>query len=159
MVNDAGERAPPGQHFETKRRVGMLITGPILFGAGYLLGGAYGFLSFAGTGATVRLLNFIPLAGPAISQLVIMTGTGISSTLFTDVVFTFLVTALQVTGLTLAILGIPKRQVLVDDDRPEPGRQRDPQDRERDSKLPPIQWSIAPFAPGADVGISLLVRN
>ena len=89
-VNDEGERAPVGQQFETRRKMGLLITGPILFGVGWLGGGAIGFLSYLGSGATARLLNFIPVGGAIGSELVLLGSPGGSDspTLFGDVVFT-----------------------------------------------------------------------
>ena len=157
MVNDQGERAPAGQHFETRRKMGLLITGPILFGVGWLGGAAIGFLSYLTSGATARLLNFIPVGGAIGSELVLLGSPGGSNspTLFSDVLFTAVVTALQFVGITLAVLGIPRRQVLVDDDEQQPSEPRRP----REEKLAPIQWSLAPFAPGADFGISLMIRN
>lgn len=161
LVNDRGERAPPGQHWESRRKVGLLITGPILFGVGYGLSVLSALSGLSGP----RVFSFIPLVGPAISQVLLITSNAYSGFnaggLFLDLIFTVAVTALQGTGLLLGLLGIPKRQVLVDD----PGRRRrdDDDDRReeqpRDNKPPPIQWSLAPFAPGADVGLSLLVRN
>lgn len=163
LVNDAGDRAPPGQHYEYRRKIGLLITGPILFGVGYGFSAFAAILSVQSGPSSVRLLNFIPVVGTVVSEVALLSSTGINfgfstSTIFVDLLFTIATTALQATGLTLALLGIPKRQVLIDDEGRDRRRDRDPE-QPRDEKLPPIQWSLAPFAPGADVGVSLLIRN
>ena len=167
MVSDRGERAPPGKHWEYRRKVGLLITGPILFGVGYGLSvlSAISGLSTVGN----RVFCFIPIAGPTIMLITQLSSNYYafsSSSILLDLGFTVISTALQATGLLLGLLGIPKRQVLVDDPggrRYDRDDRRDDDDRReerpRDNRPPPIQWSLAPFAPGADIGVSLLIRN
>lgn len=162
MVSDDGETAPPGFHFEMQRRKGMLIAGPVLLGVGYFISAFYGLFgyAFAGLGSTSRtswiavnrgtyLVNFIPVAGPLVAQLMFVgsagyRGDGIGRTF--EFGYVVVVTALQATGLALTILGIPSRQVLVEDRR-----------AEADAKDPPgLRWTLAPTAPGAPMGFSLL---
>jgi hypothetical protein len=156
VVGEDGERAPPGYHFESQRRRALLITGPILLGVGYVVAAGTGFLSFLANSVTSSnnggyLLNFIPLAGPVLARLTY--NSYYTST--ADWLYTGVVTALQVTGLVLLIFGLPHHQVLVQDEN---DYQRD-RDRPRDSTLPPIQWSLSPFAPGSPLGLTLTVSN
>lgn len=165
LINSRGERAPRGQHWELKRKVGLLITGASLFVVGYGLAVFTGLVSYQRPGASIRLLHFIPLAGPALSEFALITNAsgnpfGPNNTFFLDVLFMVADTALQVTGLILALVGIGRREVLVDDP---PGYQRPAEPRQpadpnappaRDSNLPPIQWSFAPVGPAGSLGLS-----
>ena len=162
VVNAEGEQAPPGFHFETQRRKALLVTGPVLFGVGYILSVFYGVLgySFAGLGTSsttsfvVRnrgtyLVYAVPLVGPALSQFLFATSYGYSNVSSRQLEFLFagVVTVLQVTGLTLAILGIPSRQVLVEDRRAEA------------LGFSPLRLSLAPGSPSSPLGLTLLLEN
>jgi hypothetical protein len=135
--------------------MGMLITGPILLGVGWFGGAFLGVLNaIAGANATPSLFNAIPIAGPLIGEAVYSQG---GFNLFNgSTLFAVLLTGLQVAGTVLTIFGIPQREVLVDDDVPDRDRRGPDQP---DSKLPPIQWSLAPSAPGSLLGVSLTIRN
>jgi hypothetical protein len=89
------------------------------------------------------------LVGPALSQVLFATSFGYSPVNRNfELLFAGVVTALQVTGLTLALLGIKSSQVLVEDRR-----------ATGSSKSPGMRLSIAPLAPGAPLGVSLLLEN
>lgn len=165
MVSDDGEQAPPGFHWETQRRKGMLIAGPVLLGIGYAFSAFYGLFgfAFAGIGLTgtssstswiVRnrntyLVNFVPIAGPAIAEVMFVVSPGFrgdSSGRPIEYAWVIVLSALQVAGGLLIGLGIPTHQVLVEDKR-------------ADAKAPSlldglsVQW--APAAPGSTAGVSL----
>ena len=162
MVSDDGETAPPGFHFETQRRKGLLVAGPVLLGVGYIFSAFYGLFgyTFAGLGSTSRtswiavnkgtyLVNFIPVAGPLVAQLMFVgsagyRGDGLGRTF--EYGFVVVVTALQATGLALSILRIPSRQVRVEGRRAGAGS----------TEPPGLRWTLAPTAPGAPMGFSLL---
>jgi hypothetical protein len=154
-VNQAGEHAPQGQHFELHRRTGLLITGPILLGVGYLGGAFVGVVNtLLGSRTTPSFFNAIPFVGPLLGEVAYSQG---GFNLFNaSTLFAVVLTGLQVAGTILTIFGIPQREVLVDDDVLDPQR-RGPENR--DSRLPPIQWSLMPSAPGSLLGVSLMVRN
>lgn len=151
----SGEVAPTGFHYEKQRRKGMLITGPILLGVGFVLSVYFGYFSFSNvTGLRQNsdyLWFLVPVAGPVIGEMLVTHGLKFVNA--AELLFTVVVTALQVTGALLTVLGLPARQVLVpnDPDAPPPS--------ERDSRLPPVQWSLAPGAPGAPLGLTLSIRN
>jgi hypothetical protein len=149
-VNEAGERAPVGQHYEHRRRTGFLIAGPILLGVGWLGGAFLGILNWlGGSVSTPSILNAIPFAGPLLGEVVYSRNTTGGSLLFAVAL-----TAMQVAGTVFTILGLPMREVLIDDEGSD-YRDGAPRDQQRNSKLPPIQWSVAPGAPGAPLGVSL----
>jgi hypothetical protein len=158
-VDADGERAPPGYHWEAQRRKGMLISGIALLGVGYFLSVMYGVMGYSfvtttsSTAFIVRnrstyLVYAVPLAGPGLSQLLFATASGYSSTnRGLEFLWATLVSALQLTGVTLGVLGFFTRNVAV-----------------RDSgastyAAPAVRWSVAPFAPGAPMGLSLLIEN
>lgn len=162
LVSEDGEKAPPGYHFEMQRKKGLLITGPVLFGVGYIFSVLYGVFgyTFAGLGSSstssyiylnrsTYLVYAIPLAGPALSQFLFATSFGYSAVNRNlELLFAGIVTVLQVTGLVLALLGIKSSQVLVEDRR-----------AEGSSKPPGMRLSLSPHAPGAPLGVSLLLEN
>lgn len=163
MVNEEGEKAPVGFHFETQRRKGMLIAGPVLFGVGYILSVFYGVFGYTFAGVTsssttsfiVRnrstyLVYAVPVAGPLLSQVLFATASGYinNSSRTLELMFAGIVTILQATGVTLTVLGIPSRQVLVEDRR-----------ASKTSAPPPVHLSFAPFATGSSFGFSLLLEH
>jgi hypothetical protein len=160
-LNANGEKAPPGSHFEMQRRKGMLISGTVLFGVGYLLSAMYGVLgytyaidnsstSFIARNRATYLVYAVPLAGPALSQLLFASAFGYRNSPDRALEFFFatVVTALQFTGAALAVVGFIPREVLVEDRR-----------ASSSSAPPPLRWSIAPMASGSSFGLTLRVDN
>ncbi len=159
-VSEDGEKAPPGFHFETQRRKGLLIAGPVLFGVGYILSAMYGLFgySFAGLGLTfpsgfvynnrsTYLVYAVPLVGPLLSQALFATALGYRGVnRDPEFLFAGIVTVLQTTGLVLALLGIKTTQVAVEN-------------RYSSSGAAPIRWSLSPMAPGSPLGVTLFVEN
>lgn len=136
----------------------MLISGIVLFAVSYGLSILYGvagysFVTASPTSFIVRnrstyLVYAVPLAGPGLSQLFFSTAAGYSSTnRGVEFLWAAIVTALQVTGVTLGVLGFFSRPVLVEDRRAET------------SRPPPLRLSLAPGAPGSLLGVSLLLEN
>jgi hypothetical protein len=156
LTGEDGERAPPGFHFEAHRRTGMLISGPIIFGVGYLSAVIWGLAGFAGSGSSsplyyranngAYLLYLIPLAGPLLGQLAVGTYGYFDSTTW---LLAAASTAAQIVGLTLALLGLRSTQELV----------RDGQVERSSSLFGDVRVALAPGAPGAPLGMTLSLVN
>ncbi len=157
-VSEDGERAPPGYHFEVQRRRSLLITGPILLAGGYFIGAGGALLDNAYRNDSNHFLYLIPIAGPAIARLVFLSKPTTAYFATFELLYTVALTALQVTGLTLTLVGLKSHEVLVPDGGPNAPQDRE-RDQNRDSRAPPVQWSLAPIAPGSLLGVSLLITN
>jgi hypothetical protein len=135
MVSADGEQAPPGFHWETKRRKGMLIAGPVLLGIGWIFSIFYGFFGFAFAGLSFSssglnmgwayqnrgtfLVYLVPVVGPAASQFMQAVSPGYrdSTSRTLELGWMVILEALQLSGALLTIFGIPTSQVLVEDKR------------------------------------------
>jgi hypothetical protein len=139
-----GDAAPRGQHYELRRKKGLMITGIALLGGGWLVTSLISFyVILLTTPSPYFYLTFIPVVGPLSSAYAHST-----SGRTTDSI-TWLAalasTALQVTGLALGIVGlIVKQQVLVDDEASIGGAGA------------PLRWAIAPIGPSGTPGATLL---
>ena len=116
--------APPGYHYESKRRIGMLIGGlvPLAIGYGFsVLYGVYmmtdrtsGF--YHGSG---NLLYFVPVLGPLLRMGYVL-GTNTSGYslggIYVDLLLTIAFSAAEIVGFVFTLLGIVKTtKVLVRD--------------------------------------------
>jgi hypothetical protein len=159
-VSESGEKAPPGFHFETRRRKALIVSGSVLFGVGYLFSLFYGVLGYLAVETKNRdpmefiivnrtkfLFYTIPLAGPGLSQFLLATSPGyLPDRRAPELIFAGIVSGFQLIGLTLGILGFPSRQVLIEDPV-------------LASRPPKLRWSIAPGAQSSLLGLTLLIEN
>ncbi len=138
-----------GFHLESQGRTGLYVTKLIFASIGFLEASAYASLvvdesrRFSGTDASTYVL-YVPLVGPALSQIMFSSCARCGGSFFGNadplrMLITLTSTAAQVTGLVLALIGGFKRtSILVAD---EPG------------------FALAPGAPGAPLGVTLVVRH
>ena len=150
---------PPGYHYESRRRIGMLIGGLVPLAIGYglsILYGAY-MLTSNDTGwyhGSYNLFYFVPIVGPLLRQFAVIGSTNISSTYITngflpDMLVTVIFTAAEVVGFIFTLLGATRTtQVLVRDD----GTASVEVDQGP-------RWTLAPLiSPYGGGGVSLLLR-
>ena len=138
-----------GFHLESQGRTGPFVTGLIFASIGFLEASVYATLlvdesrRYSGTDSSTYVM-YVPLVGPAISQVMFWNCRTCGGSFFGNadpfrMLITLTSTAAQVTGLALALIGGFKRtSILVAD---EPG------------------FALAPGAPGAPLGVTLVLRN
>lgn len=150
---------PPGYHYESKRRIGMLIGGVVPLGIGYGLSILYGLAmltSSSGSGfytGSGNFLYFVPVLGPLFRQAVAMSSSTSryysSGWVGVDLLLTIVFTAAQAVGLTFTLLGIFKKtQVLV----------KDGESAWKETAPGGVSVAIAPvFSPYGGGGLSLVL--
>ncbi len=156
LRNDDNERAPPGYHYERHRRLGLMIGGLVPFGLGYFGSILYGIGSAVSSPITAyngggNALYVVPVLGPILREgFALSDGTRTTdySLVYFDLLLTIVLTAAEGVGLLLTLLGLRTVQDLVSD-----------RDAAKESGGSGFRWVIAPGAPGAPLGLSLVIAN
>ena len=161
-VNDEGERAPRGHHYELKRRRGFLISGPLVLGGGYLVSVLFAVFgydnnTYLGNGSVVHedgsyLLYAIPLLGPVVGRGALTSAYGSRLTGAVDWGYSLGMSLAQVVGLTLTLLGSKPTQQLVRDNG-------EGDEAARSSNASAVRWSLSPGASRAPLGLTLTIEN
>lgn len=148
LADPAPTEAVTGTHWETKGRPGVFIGGLALTTLGYFAASAYALAildesrSYPTDASTYVL--FVPVIGPAISQLMFSSCSKCGGSLFGNgdpirVLLTLASSALQIPGLVMTLTGALDRSPTLVNDK--------------------VTVSLEPGAAGAVVGMTLVLRN
>ena len=157
VISSEGEHAPHGYHWEMKRTRSLITAGAVTAGVAYLISVisgvfAYDFANIFNSSSRdepLYLIYLVPLAGPVVGRAMLASTYGPQLSQAIDWLWAAVLSVCQVGGLTMIVLGARETEQLVSDD-PRASRRSEPA---------PLQWSLAPFAPGSLVGLTFTLRT